>query len=154
MAMGRTATLMREPSINLASTMGEELVDPATDCTDDLIDDAQNVRLILEANRSRLQLPAALDVHALMRVDQNIGNCWVSQNGFNRPQTRQFVHDLVDEVTQLTRIERETFRDNIIRNHPVNLVPQLRSRDLLDVRQVQLVHKLPMQPHLCINQFG
>ncbi len=132
---------------------GRGFVDATADCADDLIDDAQNVRLILEADRSRFQLPTTFDVDELMGVDQNVGDRWVLQDWFDRAQANQFIQDLVDEVTQLTRIERETLRHNIVRNHPVNLVPQLRSRDLLDVRQVKLVDQPTVQPHLRVDQF-
>src|SRR5262249_40445851 len=93
---------------------GRGLVDATADCTDDLVDDAQNVRLILETARSMFQLPATFYVDVLMRVDQNVRDGWVLQDRFDRAQANQFIHDLVDEVIQLTRIEGQTLRHNVV----------------------------------------
>ncbi len=71
-AIGRIATLTREPSGRRASHIGWDLVDAPADRRDDLVDDAQQVRLVLEAHRRRLELARALDIDAFVAVDQDV----------------------------------------------------------------------------------
>src|SRR5262249_22896954 len=63
-------------------------------------------------------------------------------------------HDLVDEATELLGVEGQAFGGDVVRDHPVDLMPQLRAWDLLDVREVELVDELAVHPYLRIHQLG
>src|SRR5829696_1625890 len=71
--IGRTAQLKREPSRRRASHTGARFVDAAPDRRDDLLDDAHQMRLVLEQRRHRLEHAAALDEDVLVAVDQDVG---------------------------------------------------------------------------------
>jgi len=47
-------------------------IDPAADRGDDLVDDAQQMRLVLEAHAGRLKDAEPLDIDAFMAVDENV----------------------------------------------------------------------------------
>ena len=51
-----------------------QFVDAAADRSDDLVDDAQQVGFVLEADAARLEQAAALDIDAFMAVDQDVGD--------------------------------------------------------------------------------
>ena len=63
-------------------------VDAPSDRRDDLVDDAQQVLLVLEAHRRRLEHAVALDVDALVAVDQDVVDGRVLQQRLDRPEAR------------------------------------------------------------------
>ena len=127
-------------------------VHAAPDAADDLVDDAQDVRLVLEAHGRPLQLAEALDVDPLVRVDQDVGDRGVLQEGLDGPEARELVHDLVDELAELARVERDTLGQNVVGDELVHLLAQLRSRCSLDVGEIELVDQLAVQRHLGIDE--
>ena len=128
-AIGRTAMLMREPSSRRASHSGCDFVDAPADRRDDLVDDAQQVRLVLEAHRRRLEHAGALDVDAFVAVDQDVVDGRVLQQRLDRPEAGHLVDDLVDEVLELLRVERDALGQHVLGDQRGDLPPHLAFRD-------------------------
>jgi pilus assembly protein CpaF len=59
-------------------------IDTAADRGDDLVDDAQQMLLVLEAHRQRLKHAAALDIDAFVAVDENVADRRVLQERLER----------------------------------------------------------------------
>jgi len=62
-----------------------------------------------------------------VRVDQDVANGRVLEERFNRPQTRELVHDLVDEVAQFPEVERYPLGEHVGGNQTVGLLAKLGS---------------------------
>ena len=99
--IGRIAQLKREPSRRRASQSGLEFVDAPTDRRDDLLDDAQEVRLVLEQRRHRLEQAAPLDEDVVVTVDEDVGDRRILEERFERAKPGHLVHDLGDERVEL-----------------------------------------------------
>ena len=74
---------------------GRRFVDPAADRGDDPVDDAQEMRLVLEMDLRFLELAKALDVAPLVRIDQNVGDGRILQQRLDRAVAGHFGEDLV-----------------------------------------------------------
>ncbi len=61
-------------------------IDPAADRGDDLVDDAQQVLLVLEAHAAGLEQAAALDIDAFVAVDQDVADGAVLEQRLERPE--------------------------------------------------------------------
>jgi hypothetical protein len=72
---------------------------------DDLVDDAQEVRIVLEAHPGRHQEPLVLDEDPLVGVDQDVGDRVVLQQGLQRAESRELVQDLLGEPIALGVVE-------------------------------------------------
>ena len=105
-AQGGMIALMREPSARRASTQGCELVDPAADRGDDAVDDAQQMALVLELHRGRLEHAVLLDEDLLVAVDQDVGDRRVLEQGLERAQAQHLVEQLLDQEVELLGVER------------------------------------------------
>jgi hypothetical protein len=60
------------------------LVDPAADGGNDLVDDAQKMRFVLEAHAGRFELTAALDVDTFMSVDEDVVDARILEQRLER----------------------------------------------------------------------
>ena len=63
---------------------GVGLVDAATHRRHDLLDDAHQVGVVLEAHRRPLEATVALDVDVLVAVHQDVGHGWILKQGLQR----------------------------------------------------------------------
>ncbi len=131
---------------------GLGFVDAAAHGGDDFIGDAQHVRLVLEAHGHRFELAEPLHVNVLVRVDEDVGDGGVLEEGLDGAEARELVHHLVDEGVELQRVERQALAEHVIGNHVVDLLAQLGRRYLVDQGQVELVDELAMQADLGIDQ--
>ena len=75
------ARSVSEPRID----KGRGFIDPAPDCSNDLLDDAQKMFFILEADGRFLELALAFDKNLIMAVDQNIGDGLILEERLKRP---------------------------------------------------------------------
>ena len=124
----------------------------AADRGHDLVDDAQQMLLVLEAHAAGLQQAAALHIDAFMTVDQNIGDGLVLEQRLERTETRHLVEDLGDEVVELLLIERQPLDQDVLRHQLLDMRPHLVFRQLLQRREVDLLDQPAMQPHLGVEQ--
>ena len=106
---GGMMALTREPSGRRASTIGDRLVDAATDSADDAVDDLAQVDVVAEAAVGPVQLARALHVDVLVVVDQDVGDRRVVQQRFQRAVAEHLVLDVDDELFFLPHVERDLF---------------------------------------------
>ena len=79
------------------------LVDAAAHLRDDLLDDVQQVRVVLEPHRGLRELSVSLDVNLVVAVHQNVGNAGLFEQRFERPQPQHFVQDFLHDLGLLGR---------------------------------------------------
>ena len=101
---------------------GRRFVDATSDRRDDPVDDAQEVRFVLEMDLGLLQLPEALDEAALVGVDENVGDGRVLQQRLDRTIARHLGDDLIRENVELFLIERQAFAANVVADISSNLL--------------------------------
>ena len=131
---------------------GRGFVDAPSDRRDDPVDDAQEVRFVLEMDLGLLQLPEALDEAALMRVDENVGDRRVLQQGLERTIARHLGDDLIRENVELLLIERQAFAANVVADIGSHLLRQFVRRHLFQRRQIELVDDALVQLELLVEQ--
>ena len=120
------------------------LVDAAADLRDDLVDDAQQVRVVEEAGDRALELAGALDVDPVVRVDHDLGHGVVAQERLERAVAEDVVGDLADELAPLLArqrraVERELLGDraqHALGEVLVRLALEELGAELLDARVV------------------
>src|SRR5271163_1964680 len=123
-AIGRTATLTREPSRNRASTMGDD--------SSTRRPMAETIRLMmrrrcassLKLDLGLLQLAEALNIAALVRVNENVGDRGVLQQRFDRSIAGHLGGDLVGENVEFLLIEGQAFAANVVGDIGSNLLRQ------------------------------
>ena len=130
---------------------GRGFIDAPSDRRDDPVDDAQEVRFILEMDLGLLQLPEALDVAALVRVDENVGDRRVLQQRLERTIAGHLGDDLVRESVELFLIERQAFAANVVADISSNLLCKF-VRQLLQRRQIEFVDDALVQLQLFVEQ--
>ena len=150
--IGRTAQLKRDPSSRRASQSGLDLVDAPADGGDDLLDDAHEMRLVLEQRRHRLEHAAALDEDVLVAVDEDVGDARVLEQGLEGAEPGHLVHHLGHEGVELLRVEGQALALDPIRDHGPDLAAELLFRQLLESGEVQFIEQLLVQAHLGVEQ--
>ena len=91
-------------------------VDPASDRGHDLVDDAQQVMLVLEAHRQRLKYAATLDVDAFVAVDQDVVDGRILEQRLERTKAGHFVENFRNEIAQFLCVERQPLDQHILRD--------------------------------------
>ena len=86
--------------------MGSAFVDTAAHLGNDLLDDVQQVRIVLEADRRLGELAVALDEYLVMPVHEDIGDGRFLEQRLERPQTQDFVQNFFDDLGLLGRGHR------------------------------------------------
>ena len=76
-------------------------VDAAAHRRHDLIDDAQKVRLVLEAHASWFEHPLPLDIDTFVAVYEDVVDGLILEQRFERAQTRHFIENFRDEIIEL-----------------------------------------------------
>ena len=100
-ASGGMMALTREPSGQAGVDDGLRFVDAAADLRDDLLDDVQQVRVVLEAHLGFGELAVALDVDLVEAVDEDIGDGGLLEQRLERAQAEHFVEHLLDDLVLL-----------------------------------------------------
>ena len=90
--------LTREPSGSRASTSGLASSMRRPDPTDDLVDDAAQVRLVAEPGVDRVELAGALDEDVVGAVDHDLGDLRVAQQRLERAVAEDLVGDLLGDA--------------------------------------------------------
>ena len=104
----------------VAQRMG--FVDAAADGRDNLVDDTQQVLLVLETDRQRLEHAAALHVDAFMTVDQDIVDAFVLEQRLERTEAGHLVEDFRDEVGEFLRVERQPLGQHVFRHQLLDML--------------------------------
>ena len=127
-------------------------IDAAADRGDDLVDDAQQMLLVLEAHAAGLEQAAALHIDAFVAVDQDIGDGRVLEQRLERPEAGHLVEDFGDEVVELLLVEREPLDQDVLRDQLLDVRAHLVFRQLLQRREIDLLDQPAMQAHLGVEQ--
>ncbi len=127
-------------------------VDAAADRRDDLVDDAQEMRLVLEAHRGGLQNAAALHIDAFVAVDQNVVDAAVLEQRLDRAEAGHLVENFVDELGELLGIQRQTLDQDVLRDELLDVLADFVLGQLFERRKVDLLDQLAVQPHLGVEQ--
>ncbi len=83
---------------------------------------------ILEADRRLLEHAVSLDEHAVMAVDQNVGDRRVFQQRLDRPKAQQFVEHVIDQLLALGMVERVPLLVEFLEDDVADFVRDLRAR--------------------------
>ena len=127
-------------------------VDAAADRGDDLVDDAQQMRLVLEANGGRFEHALALDIDAFMAVDQNVVDGGVLEQRFERAEPRHLIENLGDEVVEFLGVEREPLAEDILRHQLLHMAADFVFRQLFQRRKIDFFDQAAVQPHLGVEE--
>ena len=127
-------------------------IDPAADGGDDLVDDAQQMRLVLEAHAGRLQNPLPLDIDAFVAVDQDVVDRLILEQGLERAEARHLVENFRDEIVELLGVERQPLDQDILRHELLNVIADFLLGELFQRRQIDLLDQPAVQAHLGVEQ--
>jgi hypothetical protein len=127
-------------------------IDPAADGGDDLVDDAQQMRLVLEAHAGRLEHAVPFDIDAFVAVDENIVDALVLEQRLERAQPRHLVEDFRNEVVELLGVERQPLDQHVLRNQLLDVAAHFLFRQLFQGRKVDLLDQPAVQAHLGVEQ--
>jgi hypothetical protein len=125
-----------------------ETSDTPADCSDDLVDHSQEVRLVAEAYAGLLQNAAPLDENAAVCVDKNIGDRVVLEQRLDRPEPQHLVRRVDGQLIELTRVERDAGGPDKLANDRTNLVQYLVARSRLQNSEIEPVDQVSVQFHL------
>ena len=127
-------------------------IDPAADRGDDLVDDAQKMRLVLEAHARRLQHALPFDVDAFVPVDENVVDGRVLEQRLERTEAGHLVENFRDEVVELLGVERQPLDEHVLRHELLNVIADFLFGQLFQRRQIDLLDEPAMQAHLGVEQ--
>ena len=96
-ASGGMIALTREPSGRRASTIGLDSSMRRPTDADDALDDAQQVRVVLEDDVGLFEHAVPLDVDLIVAVDQDVGDVRVLQQRLERAEPEELVQDVGDQ---------------------------------------------------------
>src|SRR5947207_6057340 len=116
---------------------GRAFVDAPAHPRHDAVDDLQQVLVVAEDDRRRLELAEPLDVDLTRGVDQDVGDVRVAHERLDRPEAVDLVQDLLGEPFAVAHAER----DRLFLDEHGDRALQLRGGLVhLDARQIGQVH--------------
>ena len=134
----------------VAKRMG--FVDAAADRGHDFVDDAQQVLLVLEAHRQRLEHAAALHIDAFVAVDQDVADGGVLEQRLERTQAGHLVENFRDEFGEFLRVQRQPLGQHVLRHQLLDVPADFVLRQLFQRRKIDLLDQPAMQAHLGVEQ--
>jgi hypothetical protein len=96
--------------------------------------------IVLEGRRHCFELAAPLDVHAFVRVDQDVADRLVSQQRLERPETKYFIQDVAENRIAFAHRQRDAGFGDQARDQRSDL-----ALDLAPLRCGQLLEVQPGQ---------
>ena len=82
------------------------LVNATTDHAHDALDDAEQVRVVLEHHVGLFEAAFFLDVDLVVAIDQDVGDVGVLEQQFQRPEPEDLVQHVGDQAVALEQAER------------------------------------------------
>ena len=128
-------------------------IDAAADRGNDLVDDAQKMRFVLEAASDRLEDAVALDISAFVTVDQDVVDRGIIEQRLERPEARHLVENFVDEFVEFLRVERKPLDHDVLRHELLDLLPHFLFGKPLQRREVDLLDEPAVQANFGVEQF-
>jgi hypothetical protein len=118
-------------------------VDAAADRTHDALDDAQQVLVVLEDERTRLEAAFPFHVDLVEAVDQDVGDRRIGQQRLERAEAEELVEDVGDERFAFEQAERRRPRLGVEqrRDEAADLGLRLRAADTGQPVEVQPVEQ-------------
>jgi hypothetical protein len=106
------------------------------------------VLVVLELDARLFELAAALDVNLLRRVDEDVGDGRVGEQGLQRPEAEQLVADFADEPLAVGRGERRVLGQQEVFGEAGDLGVELLGFELAELGQVHPVDDGAVQARL------
>ena len=133
---------------------GRGIVDAPPDGRDDAIDHLQQVLVVLEAHVGRLELAVALDVHLFVGVDENVRDLGILPQRLERPEPEDLVHHLCQQPLPLLEVERCVLLGEEFLHDLADPGDDLFPLEAVEVRQVQALDQLAVDPSLNLLERG
>ncbi len=130
------------------------LVHPAADGGNDLVDDAKQMRLVLEMNRGFLELAEPLNEAFLVRVDQNVGDGRILEQRLDRAEANHLVHEVFDKCLQFALVERDFLGPNVFADIDAEFFDQLLARHPFQHSQIEFVDDFLVELYFFVQQRG
>ena len=106
------------------------------------------MRLILEARAGELETAGALDIDLPVRIDEDVVDGIVLEQGFDRSEPHHLVQDVIDELRQFLRIENDAFVGHMLGHEVMDLRAQFLLGHLVDGREIDLIDQPAMNSEL------
>jgi hypothetical protein len=126
-------------------------IDAAADRGDDLVDDPEKVRLVLEGDVHALQLALLLDVAVLVSVDQDVVDVRVLEQWLKRTEADHLVDDIFDQCIELGDVDRHALFTGLFRNEFMDLPPHLVLGEAFQRNQIDLFDQHAMDADTCVE---
>src|SRR3989454_930742 len=127
---------------------GRAFVDAPAPPRHDAVDDLQQVLVVAEDDRRRLELAEPLDVDLTRGVDQDVGDVRVAHERLDRPEAVDLVQDLLAEPFAVTHAEGDRLLLDEHGDRALQLRGGLVHLDARQVGQVNAVEQLAMDAEL------
>ncbi len=124
---------------------GRGFVDAAADAGHDAVDDLHQVPIVLERQAGEFELAAALDVHPVEAVDQDVGDGGIFEQRFERAEAKDFVENLAGQSLALGEAERNRFAVHGIADEDENFLARRFAGGTAEFFQVEAIEDLAMQ---------
>ncbi len=131
---------------------GRRLVDAPADRRDDLVNDAQQMRLVLEVDGGLLELAEALDKTLPVGVDQDIGDGRVLEQRLDRPEPGHLVDDVFGEGGELALVQRDLLGAHILADIGADFADEILARHPLEHGKIELVDDPGVKFDLLVQQ--
>ena len=123
------------------------LVHAPADRGDDLVDDAQQVRFVLERHVDAFELAAPLDEAVLVPIDQDVVDRRILEQRFKRSEADHLVHDVVHQRIEFGDVDRQALLARLFRDEFVHLAAHLVARQPFERNEVDFLDERPVEPH-------
>ena len=100
-ASGGMIALTRDPSAETGVHHRGRFVHAPADLRNDLVDDPEQVPVVAECDAGQFELTFALDVDLPVAVDQDVRDGRVLKQRLQRPETENFVQNLIGDLLLL-----------------------------------------------------
>jgi hypothetical protein len=127
-------------------------IDATANRRDDLVDDAKQMRLVLETHAGRFEDAGPLDVNALMAVDQDVVDGRVLEQRLKRPKAGHLIENLQYEIVEFLSVESEPLGQDVLRHQLLNVTADFLFGKLFQRRQIDLLDEPAVQPHLGVKE--
>src|SRR5882724_361143 len=109
---------------------------------------------VFEMYLGLVQFAEALNEAELVRVDQDISDCWILQQRLDRTIAGHLIDDLVGKYFKFALIERNLFSADVSPHIGGNLLDQLLPWELFQQGKIELVDDPRMQLELLVQKGG
>src|SRR5262245_46273063 len=110
------------------------------------------MRFVLEMDFRLFELAESFHEAFLVRIDEDIVDGRILEQGLDRTKTRHFVDDFLGECLQLFLVEGKPLVAHIFAEIGTNLTEEVLARELFQGNKIELVNDSLMQLELLVEQ--